>query len=130
MNIFKKLFRKFAIFFVTLWANRTYKQGVEAAEKRRLEEIERGYERKNDCRIYLACNAWHPDKLVTYTKRQFKIEKRVYGTAARLLTMTTLRRGCYYHTADRWGQGALSDRDKEIRRRAFVKERLRLAKLI
>ena len=117
----KKLFRKPAIFFVTLWAKRTYRQGVEAAERRHAMEGRT---------IYLACNSFRPDHLVTYNKDQFKAEKRVYGMRARLLTMNTLRHKCYYHTEDQFGKNGMTGRDKEIRRRAFIKERLRMAKLI
>ena len=130
MNIIKRILRKPAIIFVSLWAKRTFNQGVQAAEDRRRDEISKGYEEGNNCMIYLACNSFRPDHLVTYTKRQFKIEKRVYGVAARLLTMNTLKRGCYYHTADRWGNGGISQEDLQIRKQAFIKERLRLAKLI
>ena len=118
---FKKIFRKPAILLVTLWANRTYRQGVAAAEQRHKEEGDT---------IYLAANSFRPDRLVTYNKWQFKFEKQAYGMAARLLTMNTLRSGCYYHTADRMGGRGMQKRDIEIRRKAFVKERLRLAGLI
>ena len=128
MSFFKKLFRKPAILVVSLWAKMAYKQGVKAAEWRRMDMIRRGD--KSNCMVYLACNSFRPDHLVTYTKAQFKVEKRVYGVFARLLTMNTLKRGCYYHTADKWGNNGLSRHEKEIRRKAFVKERLRLAKLI
>lgn len=119
--MFKKLFRIPAVLFVTWWANRTFRQGVRAAEERHK------FEKKT---IYLAANSFHADRLVTYDKRQFKIEKRVYGVKARLLTMNTLARRCYYHTADQFGNNGLSKEQKEIRRRAFIKQRLRLAKLI
>lgn len=124
MNIkafFRKLFRKPAILFVTLYARHIYRQGVDAAEHRH---------RLEGNTIYLAANSFRPDHLVTYNKTQFKIEKHVYGVHARLLTMNTLRRGCYYYTADRFEANGMTDEDKEKRRRAFVKERLRLAKLI
>lgn len=124
MNIkksFKKLIRKPVIFFVTLWANRTFRQGVDAAEHRHAKEGKT---------IYLACNPFRPDHLVTYNRLQFRAEKSIYGMHARLLTMNTLKRGCYYYTCDQFGEGGISDRDKEKRRRAFVKERLRLARLI
>lgn len=117
----KKIFRRPAILFVTLWANRTYRQGVAAAEERH---------RKEGRMIYLAADSFKPDRLVTYDKRQFKIEKSVYGMAARLLTMNTLRAGCYYHTADGFEGNGLSKRDREIRRKAFIRERLHLAGLI
>lgn len=130
MNFFKRLFRKPAIIIVTLWAKRSFDQGVQAAEARRLDEIKRGYEEGNNCMIYLAANSFRPDHLVTYTKRQFKTEKRIYGVAARLLTMNTLKSGCYYHTADRWGQNGISEKELERRKKAFIKERLAKAKLI
>lgn len=124
MNIksfFKKLFRKPAILFVTLWAKRTYRQVVDAAERRHAMEGKT---------IYCACNSFRPDHLVTYNRPQFRVEKAVYGMQARLLTINTLRRGCYYYTTDQFGKNGMTDHDKEKRRRAFVKERLRLAKLI
>lgn len=110
---------------VTLWARRTYRIGVEAAERRW---------RNTDPRvrgtIYLAANSFRPDHLVTYDKAQFKAEKRVYGVHARLLTMNSLKRGCYYYTADRYGNNGMTEEDKQLRRRAFIWERLRMAKLI
>lgn len=121
MNIFKKIFRKPAIILVTLYAKYIYRQGVDAAERRH---------RIEGNTIYLAANSFRPDHLVTYNKTQFKIEKHVYGMAARLLTMNTLRRGCYYYTADRFEANGISDHEKEIRKKAFIKERLQKAKLI
>lgn len=121
LNFFKRLLRLPAAFFVRLWANREWKRGVRAAENRARRE------RKI---IYLAKNTFHPDRLVTYCRSQFRMEKHIYGWHARLLTMTTLKRGCYYYTADRFGQNGMSEREKERRRKAFVKERLRAAKLI
>lgn len=121
LNSLKRLFRKPAIIIVTLYAKYIYYQGVQAAERRHQME---------GVTIYLAANSFRPDHLVTYTKNQFKIEKRVYGVAARLLTMNTLKRGCYYHTADRFGKNGISEREMQKRRKAFIKERLRLAKLI
>jgi len=121
MNIFKRIFRKPAILLVTLWANKAYKKGVAAADNRHAREGET---------IYLAADSWRPDHLVTYNKAQFKIEKRVYGMSARLLTLNTLRAGCYYHTADRSGGNAMTERDRITRRKAFVKERLLKAGLI
>lgn len=117
----KRLFRKPAILLVTRWANRSYAQGVQATEERH---------RRQGETIYLATNAFHPDKLVTYDKRQFKVEKRVYGYHARLLTMNTLKQGCWYYSADRYGNNGISEQEKEIRRKAFIKARLKAAKLI
>lgn len=121
MRIFKRLFRRPAIFLVTLWARLTYNQGVKAAEERR---------RRERTIVYLAPNTFRPDRLVTYTRETFRIQKKVFGYRARLLTMNTLRNGCYYYTADKYGKFAMPEREREIRRKAFVRERLRLAGLI
>ena len=121
MKFLKRLFRRPAVILVTLYARHIYKKGVEAAESRHAAEGNI---------IYLAADSFRPDHLVTYNRRQFKAEKHVYGVAARLLTMITLRRGCYYYTADRLGNYGMTPGDKERRRKAFVKERLKLAKLI
>jgi hypothetical protein len=125
MNPFKRLFRRIAVIFVTLWARRTYNQGVQAAELRYKQTPHR--DRRT---IYLAANSFHPDHLVTYDKVQFKNEKRAYGVHARLLTMNTLKQGCYYYTADKYGNNGMSAKEKEIRRRAFIQQRLRMARLL
>ena len=126
-KLLRKIFRRPATLLVAAWANRSYRQGVKAAEARRKALI--AGKGEGNCVVYLARDSFHPDRLVTYTKRQFKAEKRVYGVHARLLTMNTLMRGCYYHTADKWGRGGLDPRESEVRRQAFVRERLRLAGL-
>lgn len=121
MNIFKRIFRKPAILFVTLWAKYVFRQGIDAAERRCAMEG----------RVtYLAASSFRPDHLITYTKPQFKVEKKVYGMAARLLTMNTLKRGCYYYTADQFGRNGMEPKEVERRKKAFIKERLELAGLI
>lgn len=117
----KRLFRRPAILLVTLWARLAYNQGVEAAELRH---------KTSGHVIYLAANSFRPDHLVTYDKQQFKTEKRVYGYHARLLTMNTLKQGCFYYTADRYGNNGMTPKEKEFRRRAFIDQRLRMSKLV
>ena len=121
----KKLFRRPAIMFVTLWARWAYDKGVKLAEERW-----KNTPAAARSTIYLAANSFRPDRLVTYDKTQFKMEKKVFGYHARLLTMNTLRNGCYYYTADKFGNNRIHDKEKEIRRSAFIKERLRIAGLI
>lgn len=120
-RFFKRLFRPLAVFVVTLWANRLWKQGLEMANERH---------RKEGVQVYLASKTFLPEELTTYTKRQFKVEKRAFGYHARLLTMTTLKRGCYYYTLNQYGTDGISKKDEELRRQFFVKERLQLARLI
>ena len=119
-KFFKRIFRKPAILQVTIWAKRTYRQGVDAAERQH---------RITGTTIYLAADSWHPDRLVTYDRFRFRAEKKVYGMSARLLTMHTLRRGCYYHTCDSQGKNGMAPEEVERRRRAFIKERIRLSGL-
>ena len=125
MNFFKKILRKIfrrpAILFVTLYANHIYQKGVKMADERHAREHKM---------IYLAKENFRSGMLTTYDKRRFKTEKRVFGHHARLLTMTTLKRGCYYHTPDAFGCNGMSEESIEKRRQYFVRERLRLAGLI
>lgn len=120
-RFFKTIFRAPAVFFVTLYAKFIYNQGKRAADHRHKEE---------KCAIYLAADSFDPRRMVTYRKEEFKFEKRVYGYKARLLTMNTLRKGCFYCTPDGYGNNALTPAQIEMRRRAFIKDRLRLARLV
>lgn len=117
----KKLFRRLAILVVTVWANHIYRTAVAQADAR--------YRREHTM-IYVASKNFQPDYLTTYDRNRFKAEKEVFGYAARLLTLQTLKNGCYYHTPDRAGNQAMSERDKEMRRQFFIRERLYKAKLI
>lgn len=120
--LWKRIMRRPAIFVVTLYANHLYRQGVKAADKRWKKERQM---------IYLASKTFHPDVLTTYDKRKFKAERSCFGYhAIRLITLPYLKRWCFYHTPDREGREALTPRDKEIRRRAFIKDRLRMAGLL
>ena len=117
MNIFKKL----AIVVVTIYANYIYKKAVRMADERYAKE---------HTMIYVASKTFRPDYLTTYDRRRFKAEKQVFGYSARLLTLQTLKNGCYYHTPDTAGNQKMSKHDIEARRRYFVQERLKKAKLI
>lgn len=117
----KKVFRRLAAFFVTIYANHLYKKAVRIADERYATERQM---------IYVASQNFHPDRLTTYDKARFKAEKQVFGFHARLLTLQSLKNGCYYHTPDRAGNQEMTDREKERRRLFFVKERLQKAKLI
>lgn len=116
-----KIFKKLAISVVTIYANYLYKKAVRMADER--------YEKEHTM-IYVASKTFHPDYLTTYDKRRFKMEKSVFGYHARLLTLETLKNGCYYHTPDKAGNQKMSEREKERRRQYFIRERLQKAKLI
>lgn len=117
----KKFFRNLAITVVTLWANYTYKKAVAQADE---------LHKRKHTMIYVASMPFKPDYLTTYDRRRFKVEKHVFGYAARLLTLQTLKNGCYYHTPDKVGNQAMDEKDKEMRRQFFIRERLVKAKLV
>lgn len=115
-----KIFKKLAAVFVTMYANYLYKTAVRSADALWAEEHRM---------FYVASENFRPNRLTIYDRDRFKAEKRVFGFHARLLTLNSLRNGCYYHTPDRVGNQRMSEREKERRRLFFVKERLRMAKL-
>ena len=119
-KFFKRLLRRPAIIIVVLWSKLAFDRGVEAAINRH---------RRTGKVVYLAADSFRRDHLITYVKEQFKAEKRIYGVAARLLTMQTLRRDCYYYTCDKYGQRGMSEAEYIRRRKAFIAERLRLSGL-
>lgn len=120
-NFFKRIFRRPAVILVTLWARLIYNYGVRMADE--------AHKRSRNM-TFLAADNFRPGMLTVYDKHRFKLEKKVYGYHARLLTMVTLKNGCYYHTCDRFGKNGMSEKDKDIRRRYFIMERLELAKLL
>lgn len=79
---------------------------------------------------YVASRSFEHDKLTIYDRERFKAEKSVYGCAARLLTLITLKNGCYYHTPDVMGNQKLTEEEIEKRLKYFIHERLCAAKLI
>ena len=117
----RKFFRKLAAMVITIYANHLYKKAVRIADQR--------HARENQM-IYVASENFHPDHLTTYDKARFKVEKHVFGFHARLLTLQSLKNGCYYHTPDRAGNQAMTDKEKERRRLFFIRERLQKARLI
>ncbi len=117
----KRVFNFIARFFVTLYANILYKKAVSTANSRYSQEKQM---------IYVIERIDKPGYLTLYDKKRFKRHKRIFGTPARLLTLETMKQRSYYHTPDKAGNQALTENDKEIRRLAFIRERLLLAKLI
>lgn len=117
----KKFFRKIAVFFVTAYARRIYSNAVKTADARH---------KKEGVMIYVASETFRPDHLTTYDRWQFKNEKRAFGYLARIMTLQTLKNGCWYHTPDTAGNQEMSISEMERRRRAFIRERLAKAGLL
>lgn len=117
MNIFKKL----AKIVVTVYARHLYSKA-----KKRADEM---YREKPQM-YYVAQMVFHPDVLTIYDRLRFKIEKQAFGRAAILKTLIDLKYGCYYHTPDKAGNQAMTEKEMEVARLYFIKERLQKAKLI
>lgn len=118
MNIFKRL----AVKVVTVYANYLFRKAKERADN---------LYKKNHEMYYVASEVFHPNTLTIYNRKRFKIEKEVFGYYhTRCLTLVSLKNGCYYHTPDKAGNQAMSIAEIEKRRKFFIKERLKKAKLL
>lgn len=121
MKRIRTFFRKLAKKAVSAYAERLYNSAVQIADERH------GRER---IMIYVASKTFSPSELTTYDRYEFKAEKAAYGHLARRLTLQTLRSGCYYHTPDTAGNQRMSESEVERRKKAFIRERLKKAKLL
>ena len=118
----RAFFRRMAIYVVTAYANRIYKNAVFAAEKRHEEEKEM---------IYVCNGAIKASSLVTYNRKQFRNAKRILKVYDnKHYNVDALKNAAWYHTANRQEKEGLSDMAKELRRLAFVKNLLQQAKLV
>lgn len=117
MNIFKRL----AVVIVTAYAHYLFKKAKNNAD---------AMYRKKPQMYYVASQVFKPNTLTIYDRNRFKREKRVFGRSAELLTLNSLKNGCYYHTPDTAGNQTMSEHDIDVARRYFVWERLKMAKLI
>lgn len=117
MNIFKKI----AVFVVTANAKYVYKTAINLAEDRREDE---GRE------IFVIQDPQEPRSLLALTDKEYCKLRHILGVNSKAATIANLRKTCWYHTTNQYGNGAMTDRDKEVRKRAFIKDSLILAKLI
>lgn len=117
-----RAFRKrLAILAVTAWARHTFNTTRRKADERH---------QKEGWMIYVVSEPFRSNRLITYNRAAFKLAKGAWGFHGRLLTLTTLKNECWYHTPDTAGNQAMTERIIDTRRKAFIKDRLRAAKLI
>lgn len=117
MNIFKKLSTR----VVTFYANYLFNKAKKKAD---------ALHEENKEMYYVASKVFHPNTLTIYNRRRFKIEKEAFGHHhTRCLTLVSLKNGCYYHTPDRAGNQAMTQKEIDRRRKFFIRERLVKAKL-
>ena len=122
IDLIKGYIRKMSIYVVTAYANHIYRKAVEAAEKRHSEDKEM---------IYVANGAVNASVLRTYNRKEFRKMKRILKIGDnKSYNLTGLKASAWYHTANRDEKEGLSLKAKELRRKAFVKNILRNAKLV
>lgn len=115
----KNPFKRIAAFLVTAYANRIYRKRVKLADKLH-EELK--------WRMYV-CMPFGGSNLIIMDRKGFRKAKRLRHIYDPTVSTLNLQDGSYYYTADRGGNGAMSPREKELRRLAFVNYMLRRAKL-
>lgn len=116
----RNLRRKMARRVVTRYAKREFRAAMRRADER--------YKNEHTM-IYVCSKPFQPDVLTTYDRIRFKREKHVWGWHATLLTLQSLKYGCYYHTPDKAGNQKMTQKEIDIRLRYFINERLQLAGL-
>lgn len=118
----KGYIRKMAIYVVTAYANRIYNKAVKVAEERHAKEKEM---------IYVANGTINASVLRTYNRKEFRKVKRLLKIGDnKSYNLTNLKASAWYHTANRDEKEGLTPKTKELRRKAFVKNILRNAKLV
>lgn len=122
INSIKAFFRRMAIYVVTAYANRLYRKAVEAADKRHAEE---------KATIYVANGAVDASVLRTYNRKEFRQAKNILGIYGnKHYNLAAFKKAAWYYTPNGEEKEAISNRDKELRRLAFVKFVLKNAKLV
>ena len=121
LNAFKSWKHKLAVRVVTAYAKYLFRKAKEKADTMYAQ---------NPQMYYVASQAFHHEVLTIYDRQRFKIEKQAFGCAARLLTLVSLKNGCYYHTPDVMGNQKMSAQEIKRRENFFIYERLRKAGLV
>ena len=126
----RKFFRRLAAAVVTYYCDRIYRKAVKAADERHEKEHEM---------FYVVDHLIKGQTLTVINRRMFRKMKmdaqrwtnpmyEIYFDKEYNLQM--LKDTGWYHTANRAEENALSERDKEIRRLAFIRMGLQRAKLL
>lgn len=126
----RKLFRKIAGILVTWYYSRMYRQAVKMADEQHerdgaawyvVDHLYRGkvmsvIDRKAFRRMKMDAQRWTNPNYERYFSNDYNI--------------SLVKEGCWYRTADRSGNNAMSARDIEIRRLALVRIGLVRARLL
>lgn len=126
----KKFLRKLAAMVVTYYCNRIYRKAVREAERRHAKDREM---------FYVVDHLIRGQTLTVINRKMFR---RMKADAQSIVNPThkiyqdkgfniqILKDTGWYHTADRSGKNGLSEKDKEVRRMAFIRTGLQKARLL
>lgn len=111
----KKLYKKVARYFVTKFNTRLYRLAINYAEKRHAEEHRT---------IYVIDSPNDESQLLVIGKREFLYIRKQLGISSKSLPEAVLKARCWYYTENENNKGKMPARDMEIRRLAFLRDRL------
>lgn len=114
----KRFFRRLAGYVVTAYANRLYRKAAGIAEKRHREE---------KTMVYVMSSYTNPSHLLTCNRKEFRaMKERLHLYHHHIVS---LKKGCWYHTADAIERNGIEPVDMEARRLAFIRMALKRAGL-
>lgn len=114
-------FRRFAAFLVTFYAGRIYDRARRRADERHAKE---------KTTIYVIVNPMDSRGLATCSRKEFRKMKELLRRRSPTYSVTLMKNGSYYHTADAGEKNAMSKTDMAVRRIAFIREALNRSGLI
>lgn len=116
-----KPFKKLASFFVTAYANRVFRNAVKIADS---------WHEGTGKRYYVIFSPEGNDKLVTIDDNGFLAIRKAMGMTGKEYPIAKLKNTCWYYTPNISDKDRITDRELEVRRLAFVRDRIKKAKLL
>lgn len=128
----RKSFRRIAARLVTWYYRRMYQSGVQACDKLHAEKGWAYYlidwPDKNGKRVLKPLNRRGFRNLKHWSQSfYFGVDMKYWSKD---YNMSVLRDGAWYYTPDKAEKGGLTEKEKEVRRLAFLREGLRRANLL
>ncbi len=118
-TFFKKIIYKVRAFLVTAYANRIYRHRVKDADR---------LHKEHKWRMYV-CMPFGGTDLIVMDRKGFRKAKRLQHIYDPNVSTLKLGEGSFYYTGDRDENGQLSEKEKELRRLAFIHYMLIRAKI-
>ena len=109
-KFFQRIYRKIGVFFVTAYANRIYRNRVKEADR---------LHKELKWRMYV-CMPFGGKNLIVMDRKGFRAMKRIQHIYDPTMSTGVLGEGSFYYTGDRAENGALTPKEIELRRLAFI----------